>query len=36
VYLVHGEPEAQDTFAAALRQDGYVVTTPERGTTVSF
>jgi metallo-beta-lactamase family protein len=36
VHLVHGEPEAQDSFATALRADGYTVTTPERGTTVSF
>lgn len=36
VHLVHGEPEAQDAFAETLRADGYVVTTPERGTTVSF
>jgi metallo-beta-lactamase family protein len=36
VHLVHGEPEAQDAFAAALRENGYTVTTPERGTTVTF
>ncbi len=36
VHLVHGEPEAQDAFAATLRADGYTVTTPERGTTVAF
>lgn len=36
VHLVHGEPEAQDAFATTLRADGYTVTTPERGTTVSF
>jgi metallo-beta-lactamase family protein len=36
VYLVHGEPEAQDAFAETLRADGYAVTAPERGTTVSF
>jgi len=35
VYLVHGEPEAQDAFAETLRADGYAVTAPERGTTVS-
>ena len=36
VHLVHGEPEAQDAFAESLRADGYVVTAPERGTTVSL
>src|SRR6185295_6054748 len=36
VHLVHGEPEAQDAFAEALRGDGYQVTTPARGTTVTF
>jgi metallo-beta-lactamase family protein len=36
VYLVHGEPEAQDAFAEALRADGYHVTTPERGTSAPF
>ena len=36
VYLVHGEPDAQDAFAETLRADGYAVTCPERGTTVSF
>jgi metallo-beta-lactamase family protein len=36
VYLVHGEPEAQDALAETLRADGYKVTAPERGTTVSF
>ena len=36
VYLVHGEPEAQDAFAETLRADGYAVTAPERGTTVAF
>ena len=36
VYLVHGEREAQDAFAETLRPDGYAVTAPERGTTVSF
>lgn len=36
VHLVHGEPEAQDAFAGTLRADGYVVTTPERGSTVTF
>jgi metallo-beta-lactamase family protein len=36
VHLVHGEPPAQDVFAENLRADGYVVTTPERGTTIDF
>jgi metallo-beta-lactamase family protein len=36
VHLVHGEPDAQDTFAGVLRGDGFVVTTPERGTTLSL
>ncbi len=36
VYLVHGEAEAQDAFAATLRAEGLVVTSPERGTTVSI
>ena len=36
VHLVHGEPSAQDALAEALRGDGYVVTTPERGTKASF
>jgi metallo-beta-lactamase family protein len=36
VYLVHGEPEAQDAFAASLRTGGYQVTAPERGSTVTF
>jgi metallo-beta-lactamase family protein len=34
VHLVHGEPEAQDALAATLRDEGYTVTTPDRGTTV--
>ena len=34
VHLVHGEPEAQDAFADSLRADGYVVTAPERGTSI--
>ena len=36
VHLVHGEPEAQDALAETLRSDGYTVTAPTRGTTVSF
>jgi metallo-beta-lactamase family protein len=32
VHLVHGEPPAQDAFAAALRADGYAVDAPEPGT----
>jgi metallo-beta-lactamase family protein len=36
VHLVHGEPLAQDALASTLRQDGYTVTTPERGTRVSL
>jgi metallo-beta-lactamase family protein len=36
VYLVHGEPEAQDEFAARLREDGYEVSAPERGSTVEW
>jgi metallo-beta-lactamase family protein len=36
VHLVHGEPEAQDAFAETLRADGYAVTAPERGSTVTF
>ncbi|MCU0647446.1 MAG: MBL fold metallo-hydrolase [Gemmatimonadaceae bacterium] len=33
VHLVHGEPEAQDAFAAALAADGYAVDAPPRGDT---
>ncbi|MCU0634276.1 MAG: MBL fold metallo-hydrolase [Gemmatimonadaceae bacterium] len=33
VHLVHGEPEAQDAFAASLAQDGYRVDVPSRGET---
>jgi metallo-beta-lactamase family protein len=36
VHLVHGEPGAQDAFASVLREDGYSVTTPERGTRQAF
>jgi metallo-beta-lactamase family protein len=35
VHLVHGEPAAQDALAGLLRQDGYTVTVPERGTRAS-
>jgi metallo-beta-lactamase family protein len=31
VHLVHGEPEAQDAFAALLREDGYAVDAPATG-----
>lgn len=31
VYLVHGEPSAQEAFAQALRADGFDVTIPSRG-----
>ncbi|MEP6766092.1 MAG: MBL fold metallo-hydrolase RNA specificity domain-containing protein, partial [Gemmatimonadaceae bacterium] len=33
VHLVHGEPEAQDAFATALRADGYNVDAPNPGDT---
>jgi len=36
VHLVHGEEEAQDVFATALRARGLVVTTPSRNSTVTF
>jgi metallo-beta-lactamase family protein len=36
VHLVHGEPSAQDALAATLRDGGYAVTTPERGTRQPF
>jgi Cft2 family RNA processing exonuclease len=36
VHLVHGEADAQDALAETLRNDGYEVTVPERGTTVTF
>ena len=32
VHLVHGEPQAQDAFAAALMTDGYSVDAPTPGT----
>ena len=36
VWLVHGEPEAQDPLAERLRGAGYTVTAPEAGTRVTF
>lgn len=36
VWLVHGEPEAQDPFAERLRGAGYKVSAPEAGTRVTF
>jgi metallo-beta-lactamase family protein len=36
VHLVHGEPEAQDVFRDELRIRRIAVTTPERGSAVSF
>lgn len=36
VHLVHGEPEAQDTFANELRMRGMQVTAPARASVVSF
>jgi metallo-beta-lactamase family protein len=36
VHLVHGEPEAQDAFSNELRIRRMDVTTPERGSVVSF
>jgi metallo-beta-lactamase family protein len=36
VFLVHGEPEAQDAFAAALRQDGFQVEAPAPGDTFTL
>ena len=36
VHLVHGEEEAQDVFATALRARGLVVTTPSRNSSVTF
>lgn len=36
VFLVHGEPEAQDAFSKELMMRGLVTTAPARGQTVSF
>ena len=36
VCLVHGEPEAQEAFAATLTADGYGVTCPKRGERFEF
>lgn len=36
VYLVHGEPEAQDAFAGTLRADAYEVMVPGRGETANL
>ena len=36
VYLVHGEPAAQDTFAADLKAKGYRVSTPSPGDHAGF
>lgn len=36
VWLVHGEPEAQDPLAERLRGAGYKVSAPEAGTRVTF
>jgi len=36
LYLVHGEPAAQDALAGTLRGDGYSVTIPDRGTRHAF
>jgi metallo-beta-lactamase family protein len=35
VYLVHGEPPAQEAFAQQLRADGFVVDIPAKGERVS-
>jgi metallo-beta-lactamase family protein len=35
-FLVHGEREAQDTFAGVLHGDGFPVTTPSRGDRVAL
>jgi metallo-beta-lactamase family protein len=36
VWLVHGEPDAQDAFAATLNANGYHATCPTRGTTATL
>jgi len=36
VFLVHGEPEAQDAFAAGLREKGYRVNAPIAGARISL
>jgi metallo-beta-lactamase family protein len=36
VWLVHGEPEAQDAYKISLSAKGYTVSCPEPYTTVSF
>jgi metallo-beta-lactamase family protein len=36
VWLVHGEPESQDAFAATLNANGYHTSCPTRGTTVTL
>jgi metallo-beta-lactamase family protein len=36
IHLVHGEPPAQDAFAAALTQRGFSVKCPQRGERLSF
>jgi len=36
VFLVHGEADAQDEFAAVLRQDGFHVVVPSYGERVTF
>jgi hypothetical protein len=35
VFLVHGEPEAQDALAEVLRGKGYTVSVPEAGSDVT-
>ncbi len=36
VYLVHGEPDAQDAFASMLQSDGFPVSIPARGDRVTI